>query len=118
MPRPYSEDLRWRAIWIKEILGYQVDEVAVASRMASLGYSTQIGRSGAEFRNLNEKFAVVCSRCQQNLESFGHFILTFCRGRQRNVTTFKTRVKLLFLLIKPFVLWRFHRCHYCRCSAL
>ena len=27
MPRPYSKDLRWRAIWIKEILGYQVDEV-------------------------------------------------------------------------------------------
>ena len=26
----YSEDLRWRAIWIKEILGYQVDEVAAA----------------------------------------------------------------------------------------
>ena len=31
---PYSEDLRWRAIWIKEIL----DEVAAASRMASLGF--------------------------------------------------------------------------------
>ena len=37
MPLPYSEDLRWRAIWMKEILGYQVDEVAAASRMASLG---------------------------------------------------------------------------------
>ena len=30
MPRPYSEDLRWRAIWMKEILGFQVDEVAAA----------------------------------------------------------------------------------------
>ena len=38
MPRPYSEGLRWRAIWIKEILGYQVDEAAAASRMASLGF--------------------------------------------------------------------------------
>ena len=37
MPRPYSEDLGWRAIWMKEILGYQVDEVAAASRMASPG---------------------------------------------------------------------------------
>ena len=38
MPRPYSEALRWRAIWMKEILGYmQVDEVAAASTMASLG---------------------------------------------------------------------------------
>ena len=37
MPRPYSEDLWWRAIWMKEIQGYQADEVAAASRMASLG---------------------------------------------------------------------------------
>ena len=27
--RPYSEDLQWRAIWMKEILGYQVHEVTV-----------------------------------------------------------------------------------------
>ena len=38
MPRPYNEDLRWRAIWIKEILGHQVDEVAAAWRIASLGF--------------------------------------------------------------------------------
>ena len=37
MPRPYSEDLWWLAIWMKEIPGYQVDEVAAVSRMASLG---------------------------------------------------------------------------------
>ena len=30
MPRPYSEDLRWRAIWMKEFLRYSVDEVAAA----------------------------------------------------------------------------------------
>ena len=29
-PRLFSEDLRWRAIWMKEMLGYQVDEVAAA----------------------------------------------------------------------------------------
>ena len=34
MPRQLSEDLRWRAIWIKEILGYQVHEVAAALRMS------------------------------------------------------------------------------------
>ena len=33
MPRPFSEDLRWRAIWMKEMLGYQVDEVTAALRM-------------------------------------------------------------------------------------
>ena len=39
MPRPYSEELRWQAIWIKEILGYQVDEIpGTRSRMASLGF--------------------------------------------------------------------------------
>ena len=34
MPRPYGEDLRWRAIWMKEILGFQVDEVAAALWMS------------------------------------------------------------------------------------
>ena len=33
MPHPFSEDLRWRAIWMKEMLGYQVNEVAAALRM-------------------------------------------------------------------------------------
>ena len=33
MPRPFSEDLRWRAIWMKEILGYEVDEVAAVLQM-------------------------------------------------------------------------------------
>ena len=33
MPRPFSEDLHWRAIWMKEMLGYQVDKVAAALRM-------------------------------------------------------------------------------------
>ena len=32
MPRPFSEDLRWRAIWMKEMLEYQVDELAAALR--------------------------------------------------------------------------------------
>ena len=35
MPRPYSEDLRWRAIWMKEMLGFQVDEVAAATAFRS-----------------------------------------------------------------------------------
>ena len=36
MPRPYSEDLRWQAIWMKEILGFQVDEVAAAKINSNL----------------------------------------------------------------------------------
>ena len=43
MPRPYSEDLWWQAIWTKEIPGYQVDEVAAVSRMASLGVRPYCG---------------------------------------------------------------------------
>ena len=34
MPCPYSEDLRWRAIWMKEMLGFQVDEVAATLWMS------------------------------------------------------------------------------------
>ena len=34
MPRPYSKDVRWRSICMKEILGFQVDEVAVALWMS------------------------------------------------------------------------------------
>ena len=26
MPRPYSDDLRWRSLWIKEFLGHSVDD--------------------------------------------------------------------------------------------
>ena len=33
MPRPSSEDIRWRAIWKKEMLGYQMDEVAASLKM-------------------------------------------------------------------------------------
>ena len=28
MPRPYSEDLQWCVIWLKEVLAYRVNEVA------------------------------------------------------------------------------------------
>ena len=34
MPRLYREDLRWRAIWMKEILRFQVDEVPAALWMS------------------------------------------------------------------------------------
>ena len=45
-----------------------------------------------KLRKLNEKFAVMRSCSQQNLE-FGHFTLMFCRGWPRNVTKFKTHVQ-------------------------
>ena len=30
MPAPYSRDLRWRVIWMKEVLGYEVNEEATS----------------------------------------------------------------------------------------
>ena len=40
----------------------------------------------------NEKFSAVRSRSSQNLKC-GHFMLFFCRGRQRNVPKCKTHVQ-------------------------
>ena len=34
MPRLSSEDIRWLAIWIKEMLGYQMDELAASLKMS------------------------------------------------------------------------------------
>ena len=56
MPRPYNEDLRWRAIWIKEILGYQV---GTRSRMASLGFRPDCHEFHlAEQESINELYSV------------------------------------------------------------
>ena len=33
-----SEDLRWRATWMKEMLGYQVDEVLAAALRIPLSF--------------------------------------------------------------------------------
>ena len=52
------------------------------------------GRSGVQVKTENKKFPVVCSRSPQNLE-FGHFVLLFCRGRQRNVPKFIAHVQRL-----------------------
>ena len=58
MPRPYSGDLRWRATWMKEILGYQVDKVAAASRMANLGFRPHCHESHlAVQENISEVFS-------------------------------------------------------------
>ena len=45
MPPPYSEDLQWRAVWMKEILALQVDEVAAALQC----YQEQLNDVSQEF---------------------------------------------------------------------
>ena len=42
MPRLSSEDIRWQAIWMKEMLGYQMDEVAASLKMSLKCYYDQI----------------------------------------------------------------------------
>ena len=79
--------------------------------MANYPCGKQIGRSGVQVKEENEKFTVLRSRSPQNLQC-GHFTLLFCRGRQRNVPKCKTHVQSDCLqLIKPIVLRRFR----CRC---
>ena len=34
MPRAYSQDLRWRAIWLTEILGFKINEVSLLLHMS------------------------------------------------------------------------------------
>ena len=34
MPRAYSQDLRWRAIWLTEILGFDINEVSILLQMS------------------------------------------------------------------------------------
>ena len=39
MPRPSSQDIRWRAICMKEMLGHQMDEVAARGGGGGEDYS-------------------------------------------------------------------------------
>ena len=63
----------------------------ISTEMANCPVTKLVGVT-LKLRKLNEKFAVMRSCSQQNLE-FGHFTLMFSRGWQRNVTKSKTRVQ-------------------------
>ena len=53
MPRPYSEGLRWQAIWMKEILGFQVNEATSfpGSLILTPGASVKMRDPGNEVVN-------------------------------------------------------------------
>ena len=53
MPRAYSQDLRWRAIWLTEILGFQMDEVSILLQMST----KTISRYVRKFRTLGHSYA-------------------------------------------------------------
>ena len=79
-----NENVSWKYNFILFVLLISITLTrSTSTEMANYPVLKLVGVA-LKFRKLNEKFAVVCSRSQQNLE-FGHFNLMFCRGRQRNV---------------------------------
>ena len=56
MPRAYSQDLRWRTIWLTEIMGFEIDEVRILLQMSK----RTIYRYVEKFRRLgNVDIAVI-----------------------------------------------------------
>ena len=58
MPRAYSQDLRWRAIWLTEIMGFQIDEVSVLLQMSK----TTISRYRQKFHRIGNVDTAVIGR--------------------------------------------------------
>ena len=58
MPRAYSQDLRWRAIWLAEILGFGIDEVSLLLQIST----KTISRYVRKFRMLGHVDTAVIGR--------------------------------------------------------
>ena len=58
MPRAYSQDLRWRAIWLAEILGFGIDEVSLLLQIST----KTISRYVRKFRVLGHVDTAVIGR--------------------------------------------------------
>ena len=58
MPRAYSQDLRWRSIWLTEITGFEIDEVSVLLQMSK----RTIYRYVEKFRRLGNVDTAVVGR--------------------------------------------------------
>ena len=58
MPRAYSQDLRWRAIWLTEILGFEIDEVSLLLQIST----KTISRYVRKFRMLGHVDTAVIGR--------------------------------------------------------
>ena len=104
-----NENITWKYKIILFVLLFSITLTRLTStEMANYTVTKLVGVT-LKLRKLPEKFAVMRSCSQQHLK-FGHFTLMFCRGWQRNVTKF-------VFAHRPFVLWRFHCCRCCHCSA-
>ena len=58
MPRAYSQDLRRRAIWLSEILGFEIDEVSLLLQIST----KTISRYVRKFRMLGHVDTAVIGR--------------------------------------------------------
>ena len=58
MPRAYSQDLRWRAIWLAEILSFGIDEVSPLLQIST----KTISRYVRKFRMLGHVDTAVIGR--------------------------------------------------------
>ena len=76
MPRAYSQDLRWRAIWLTEILGFDINEVSILLQMSRK----------------------TISRYLQKFQRLGHVKETLRNGQKRFVE-FGKDVRPIFMTI-------------------
>ena len=67
-------------------------------------------REISEWKERNERFTVVCSRCRQNLE-FGDFTSLLCRGPQKYLLK-------SVLHVQHDYLWFFNQWHHCFATLL
>ena len=58
MQRAYSQDLRWKAIWLTEILGFEIDEVSLLLQIST----KTISRYVRKFRMLGHVDTAVIGR--------------------------------------------------------
>ena len=58
MPRPYSQDLRWRAIWLTEIVGLDLEEVSFYLQLSEM----TIRRCIQKFRELGNLNTAIIGR--------------------------------------------------------
>ena len=87
-----NENITWIYKIILFVLLFSITYTRLTStEMANYPVTKLVGVT-LKLRKVNEKFAVMRSCSQQNLE-FGYFTLMFCRRWQRNLTKFKTHVQ-------------------------
>ena len=90
-----NENITWKYKLILFVLLFSITLTRLNStEMANYSVTKLVGVT-LKLRKLNEKFAILCSCSQQNLE-FRYFTFMLCRGWQRNVTKFETLVQSFF----------------------